>query len=396
MTLLEEYDLRTAWKYEPVRGRFLTHPGLKHKVGPDGAFRPFPGSTVVFRPDRDTFHLTRLMQSILRGRLSGAGMCADPLPASTLHMTLHDLMDPERDMAPGMGEDAYARAVDESLGRARDIVRDLREKHAGRQVRLLPDRIVNMVSRSVVLLSRPVSEEDYALLTELYRPFDRVRALDYPLTPHITLMYFRPGEIDGDRLGAALEGMQPDRDRSPVLTVSPEALTAQRFSDMASYRDEPEEICFCCDGGLNRSVMCADILNHMAKERGWSLRAQARAAFPNTRGQPVPEEVRFTLRRHGIEPDLANGSARYLDYRDFAAFSRFAMISRGAADRFAMLDLPGDRCEPLSSLFYGIPDPASGAACEEVYACIRERMDRLFALLADGNGLPGRPGIPDM
>ena len=52
MSLLAEYEQRTAWKYEPIRGSFYTADGLANKVGRDGSFVPFPGSTVVFRPEK--------------------------------------------------------------------------------------------------------------------------------------------------------------------------------------------------------------------------------------------------------------------------------------------------------------------------------------------------------
>ena len=52
---------------------------------------------------------------------------------------------------------------------------------------MVADRIVNMVSKSLVLMLRPGTEEDFELLLEMYRRFDSVAALPYPLTPHITL-----------------------------------------------------------------------------------------------------------------------------------------------------------------------------------------------------------------
>ena len=377
MTLMEEYEQRTAWKYEPIRGRFSTHPGLDDKVSPDGSFRHFPGNTAVFRPDRDTFRLARLMQAALHSHLDDTGMLAEPLPESTLHMTLHDLVSPGQGASGGEAE--YVRETENSLEEAVRIVGGIREKAAGREIAMIPDRIVNMVSKSLVLLLKPASERDFDLLLRMYREFDAVRPLPYPLTPHITLAYYRPGPIDGDRLGAVIDRMQPAPRAAPVCTLTPEALTAQSFSDMAHYRDVPARICFCCDGGMNRSVMCAAVLNHMAKARGLKLRAQARSAFPNTHGRAIPGEVRSTLERHGIEPDLAAGTARYLDDKDFAAFTAFAAVSEGAFDRFAMLGLPEGKYGALSGIFCGIRDPAYGSSYEEAFADITARMERLIA-----------------
>ena len=47
MSLLSEYEKRTAWKYNPITGRFSTHSALTCKVDDAGRFAPFLGSTVV-------------------------------------------------------------------------------------------------------------------------------------------------------------------------------------------------------------------------------------------------------------------------------------------------------------------------------------------------------------
>ena len=387
MTLLEEYEQRTAWKDEPIRGHFSTPTDLQNKIGPDGQFRSFSGSTAVFRLDRDTFRLVRLMQAHLHRHLEETGMLAQPLPEASFHMTLHDLINPEQTSSGGAGDKEYAREVENSLKLAEAIARGIQVQYAGQEIALIPDRIVNMVGKSLVLLMKPASEQDYALLLEMYRQFDAVKTLPYPLTPHITLAYFRPGMIDGERLGAVVDAIQPDPGASPVCRLYPESLTAQSFSDMAHYRDVPVKICFCCDGGMNRSVMCANMLNHMAQEQGWPLRAEARSAFQNTHGRAIPGEVWHTLEKHGIKTDRSFLCARYLEDKDFAAFSQFVMISAGAVDRIAMLGVPDDKCRTLSGVFFGIRDPAYESSYKQAYAEILERMDRLFRLMESGNGI---------
>lgn len=385
MTLLEEYEQRTAWKYAPVGGPSPTHTGLRNKIGPDGQFLPFSGSTSVFRLDRDTFRMVRMIQASLHRQLDETGMLAQPLPESTFHMTLHDLVNPEQTASSGEGQKEYVQEVENSLKHAEAIARGIRERYAGQEIVMIPDRIVNMVGKSLVLLMKPASEQDYSLLLDMYQQFDAIKTLPYPLTPHITLAYFRPGMIDGERLGAVVDAIQPDPAASPVCRLYPEALTAQSFSDMAHYRDVPLKVCFCCDGGMNRSAMCANMLNYFAKEQGLPLRAEARSAFQNTHGQVIPEEVWHTLEKHGIKTDRSFQSARYLDEKDFGAFSQFAMISAGAADRIALLGVPDDKCRTLSNIFFGIGDPAYESSYEQAYADILERMDRLFRLMESGN-----------
>ena len=116
MSLLSDYEARTAWKYEPIRGAFHTAESLILKVDPDGNYVPFAGSTAVFRPSSRCVRTVRLMQGALHHRLDGSGMLASPLPASTVHMTLHDLVSPEARRS-GTAEE-YGREIADSLRRA--------------------------------------------------------------------------------------------------------------------------------------------------------------------------------------------------------------------------------------------------------------------------------------
>lgn len=380
MSFLSDYDRRTAWKYEAIRGTFPAAAGLRNKVNPDGSFAPFSGSTVVFRPGRRCAQIVELMQEALESRLGETNMLATRLGASTVHMTLHDLISPE--MCASDTADAYEREVDESIGRAAGIVEAIRRDCAGERIAMVSDRIVNMVSKSLVLLLRPQTERDAELLAGMYARFDAVQRLPYPLTPHITLAYFRPGVIDGDALGAAVDFAQIAPEGAPVFEFCPEGLTVQRFLDMQTYRDVPVRICFCCDGGLNRSVMAASILNHLARERGIPAIGEARAAFENTRGRPVPEKVWETLQNHGIRCDRGD-PARYLEDGEASWFTDFAAISDGAQYRLSLLCLARERTLRMSRIFYGVRDPEYGEiSYEEAFRELYARAERALDLLA--------------
>ncbi len=375
MSLLSDYEQRTAWKYEPIRGSFHTADSLISKVRSDGGYAPFPGSTAVFRPGKKCLRIIRMMQSVLRGKLEETGMLADVLPASVIHMTLHDLVSPE--IRVSRSEEEYEREIADSIKRAAGIVEDIRREYAGRRITMVSDRIVNMVSKSLVLLLKPQTEQDYELLLEMYRRFDVIRELPYPLTPHITLAYFKPGMLDGDQLGRVVELAQIHPDNAPVFEFCSESLTAQRFSDMRTYRDVPERICFCCDGGLNRSVMAACILNHLARERNLPVTGEARAAYSNTQGWPVSEQVRKTLENHGITPDGAYVSARFLEEKEIPWFTGFAGISDGAMERISGLNLPEDRFYSLSRVFFGVRDPEYGEIThEQAFKELYERVEK--------------------
>ena len=373
MSLLSEYEQRTSWKYEPIRGFFHTADSLKGKINQNGSYAPFPGSTVVFRLGKQCLQTVQLMQRILYDKLEGTGMLADALPASTIHMTLHDLISPE--ICISQSEEAYESEIADSVKKAAGIAEDICKEYNGRGITMVSDRIVNMVSKSLVLMLKPQTEQDYELLLEMYRRFDVIQKLPYSLTPHITLAYFKPGMLDGGRLGEAVDSVQINPDNAPVFEFCPESLTVQSFLDMQIYRDLPERICFCCDGGLNRSVMAANILNHLAKERKLPVTGEARSAYLNTQGRFVSDRVWKTLENHGITPDRTYLSARYLEDKEISCFTGFAGISDGAMERISMLSLPEDRFYNLSVFFFGVRDPEYGEITHE--QAFKELYDRV-------------------
>ena len=266
MSLKSDYETRTAWKYNPVSGRFQTHPGLLNKVDEEGAFRPYMGSTVVFRLDRQSRSYFRIVRQIIADGMQE--LFSETFPASEFHMTLHDLVSPEMTGVPHVYVDKshtvyspqYMTEVERSLAAASRVVAEIQREYAGEYIELLADRVVNMVSKSLVLMLKPATEIDYRFLLDLYHRFDGVKALPYPLSPHVTLAYFRPGEIDGELMSKAMERVQVDANDPMPVSLSIDGLTAQRFLNMAHYIDVPIKVCFCCDSGMNRSIMAAAVL----------------------------------------------------------------------------------------------------------------------------------------
>jgi len=388
MSLLHDYEQRTAWKYEPIHGWFHTADGLNNKVAQDGSYAPFLGSTVVFRFGKRELYIIELMQKAIHQQLDGTEMLASSLPMDAVHMTLHDLVSPEKCTSDPMDRERYNREIAESLSRAADIVEHIRNEYAGRKITMIADRIVNMVSKSLVLMLKPQTESDYELLLELYGRFDEIVSLSYPLTPHITLAYFKPGILNGDKLWEALEAVQIYPDSAPVFEFDAESLTAQVFRDMQSYIDVPKMICFCCDGGLNRSVMAANILNHMAGERGLPIKAVARSAYRNTQGWLVSQQIWDTLKKHGIQPDGTYITARYLEEDEDSHFSDFAGISEGAIERLFKLGLPEKRTCEVSSFFFGVRDPEYGEITyEQAFDELQKRTIRYLDAFERGDRL---------
>ncbi len=372
MSLISDYEQRTVWKYEPIHGSFSTADGLTLKVNEDGSYRRFSGSTVVIRPEARCFQSIQRMQRVLLQQLKDTDMLAERLPASTIHMTLHDLISPE--VCSMASAQEYNQKVEDSISRAADIAEEVRKRSAGQKITMVSDRIVNMVSKSLVLMLRPKTEQDYEMLLQMRHPFDAIQTFPYPFTPHITLAYFRPGVLNGDLLGKAVDYAQIRQENAPVFEFYPEGLTVQRFLDMKTYMDVPERICFCCDGGLNRSVMAANILNDLAGKRKLPVTGQARAAFPDTQGWMVSELVWKTLEKNGISPDRTYSSSRYLEERELSWFTAFAGISDGALGRLLQLNLPEEKVTGVSHFFYGVRDPEYGEITHE--QAFRELYDR--------------------
>ncbi|MCR5294432.1 MAG: 2'-5' RNA ligase family protein [Lachnospiraceae bacterium] len=234
MNLISEYEQRTMWKKEPISGHFQTAPDLERKVTPGGHYLPFMGSTVVFKADEYGCEIVNRIQDSLFALLSDTCILADPLPRSTTHMTLHDLLSPEQ--FSGSPEE-YDQKVEDSLSRAVETAEKICHEFPGAEIHFTADRIVNMVSKSLVLLLRPGSEEDFRLLQECHRRFDYIVKLPYQITPHITLAYFRPGFLDGDRLGSAVDAVQIRQESAAAFAFPLVDLSVQRFLDMQTYLD---------------------------------------------------------------------------------------------------------------------------------------------------------------
>ena len=359
MGMVEAYTALTQWKYDPIQGRMPTDPNLARMVDPAGRFLPTPGLAAVFRPGKFLSGIISLMKDMVYEQLEESHMLADPLPASSLHMTVHEMAAPGGD-------------VRESLETAQRITEEIRRVYAGRRIVLHADRIVNMLSGSLALLLEPEGEEDWNILTDIYRRYDRVVPLPYPLTPHITLAYFRPGMLDGDRLGEAVRYMQVEGEKLD-FAFDMDSLTVQRYTDLTDFRDVPFRICFVCDGGMHRSQMAAAMVNHMARERGLPVLAEARAAYQGTEGKAVPESVRNVLKRHGMELPDEKTEAAWLGENGFGAYSSFAAISPGAVSRLQIMRLEEARCR-YTELFLGVQDPSWETTYEEAFQDLYRRV----------------------
>lgn len=210
----------------PLAGGFDTNPELWKKVDDQGHLRPFRGDTVVFQIDDILKRRAQDLQKVLYKNCGD--MMAEPLKPETFHMTLHDLS------SDGTG-DEFERKMEQNRKETAKIL-NLVRMESSESLHVNTVGIFNMVSTSVVLGLEPADEFSCTRLMELYERLQMVVPLDYPLTLHITLGYYRPGSYASEqrqRLRGTLAKL--NREMGQEFCLKEKNLLYQRFEDMNHY-----------------------------------------------------------------------------------------------------------------------------------------------------------------
>ena len=204
---------------------FETNANLPLKVDIDGKMKPFMGNTVVFPlPEDIRRQIGRIQERLYQ--LCGPAL-AQPLEVSSLHITLHDLLSgkPTPDL-----RNRVACMRDPVLARLNRI------PEWGEAVRLCSTALFNMVNTSMVLGFAPADEASCERLMAYYEMFQEVVYLNYPLTPHVTVAYFRPGTVTTDLVEKLRETVdEVGRREKLVVELPANTLEYQLFSDMNHY-----------------------------------------------------------------------------------------------------------------------------------------------------------------
>lgn len=209
----------------PAEGEFLTSAGLRKKVDDNGKLLPFSGSTTLFLlepAERD--HI-----SSIRNRLyeECGEMFAEPLDTESFHLTLHDLVN-------GSPDSLSAGEIQKIRPQAERILAEIREREK-EPVRMQMTCVFNMVGTSAVIGFEPAGGEECRRLMIMYEELQNAVSLSYPLTPHVTAAYFKPG-IYGrhtvERLAETFQKLSKDRF---TLNLRMKNLVYREFSDMNHY-----------------------------------------------------------------------------------------------------------------------------------------------------------------
>lgn len=246
METLKQFEERTnsfIYNSIPTEGMFYTSEGLKKKVtGVEevnmsvhlskehvGLLKAYGGNTVVFTLDEETKEYCEKIQNLLLDECSE--VLAEKLDRETFHVTLHDLVN-------GSDPGEIKAQMDMAKKKAQECLKHIEEMGLGLRshIHMETTCVFNMASTSIVLGLKPADEESCNLLMMLYKIFQNVIELPYPLTPHITLMYFKPNQYRADEL-EGLRNVIKQVNHLPKLKVELDVnqLCYMEFSDMNHY-----------------------------------------------------------------------------------------------------------------------------------------------------------------
>lgn len=209
----------------PREGCFETREGLTLKVGRSGEFLPFSGNTTVFLLEEEVKDRIENIQNALYENCGD--MLAEPLKKDSFHMTLHDLLN-----------EGAGRAAEADMQRVRTAAAEILHRIWEREkepVEMRMTWVFNMVNTSVVIGFEPAEEADCRRIMSMYEELQQAVRLNYPLTPHITAAYYKPGRYGRDEI-ERLAGVFDKLSREPfVIRFRIENLVYQEFTSMNQY-----------------------------------------------------------------------------------------------------------------------------------------------------------------
>ena len=229
MENLQQYQWRTRgfmMDSLPHEGDFTTNPNLEKKVSHEGNFLPFIGDTTIFYLDDDTKNMLTEMQTLLYDNCSD--MLAQIISPDTFHATLHDLSN-------GFPNDELWKQMEKNKKEAQKIMEEI-ERENRNPIKVRTVSVLNMVNTAVVLGLEPVDDDACFRLMELHQRFQAIVELNYPLTLHITLGYYKPGTYSSEqRLKLMNVFSECMKYSGQEIYLDEKRLFYQWFNDMSGY-----------------------------------------------------------------------------------------------------------------------------------------------------------------
>jgi len=232
---LQQYRERTGFMQDSLAqyGGLRTSNGLAVKVDQEGRFKPFYGDTVVFSlPDP----MISWLEGIQAALYAACGEClAERLAPETFHVTLHDLLNQAEHMPMGAAQNQKEamRAMEEMRGLCAQAI-SIRSRC-----------MFSMVGTSIVMGFEPATQYDCTMLMTMYERFQQIVPLSYPLTLHVTLAYYKPGDYDDKMLFRLRDAMQCIGRERREWRLNMQDLCYATFESMTQYHfvanDDPRK-----------------------------------------------------------------------------------------------------------------------------------------------------------
>lgn len=206
---------------------FYTNHNLINKINYDGKMAEFIGNTVVFNITDDIKDSIYNIQNKLYTECKD--ILAKPLSKETFHITLHDLIS-------GKPSVEINNKIESIQKLALKLVNDI--SNIKFNIKLQSTFLFNMVNTSMVIGFEPFDDKSCKELMKYYEMFQSIVNLNYPLTPHVTVAYFKPSEekIDKNWIYKIQEVIDFVKKQEKIeVTLTNEMLEYQLFSDMNNY-----------------------------------------------------------------------------------------------------------------------------------------------------------------
>lgn len=237
----EERISKFIYNSIPEEGDFYTSEGLKKKViGAEeaavseylsqehvGKLKEYGGNTIIFPLEQGIAEHCEWMKKYLLDKCGG--FFAEKLDSKTFHVTLHDLVN-------GPDMESMKVQMDEVRKKALECLEYIQKMEMDSRIYMETTCVFNMASTSIVLGLKPVDENSCNKLMMLYEMFQKVISLNYPLTPHITLAYFKPDQyraVELNSLRNVIGQLNNWQKQKVVLDIK--KLCYMEFSDMNHY-----------------------------------------------------------------------------------------------------------------------------------------------------------------